>query len=141
MRSMKGNANWQTGQLTLKKASSTGPEASAWRSLNSCPSSAVRVKSGARTPSASAGMRSLLRDKKNHFILIEPRLFEHAGATQGLAGEAREGKLGQAGEGDPLQRSLAAIGDGGEVADSCTSSVRGGDHDRDVVGRLHDGVA
>src|SRR5260370_5138886 len=56
IRSKYGNANWQTGQLTLKKAATTGPRLRAPLSENLRPSGRDRAISGAGTPVSSAGI-------------------------------------------------------------------------------------
>src|SRR5271169_6073039 len=57
-RSRKGKAYWQTGQLTLKNTSTTGPLASASRSDTFPPCTVGKVKSGASTPALNAAIDS-----------------------------------------------------------------------------------
>src|SRR5579862_427846 len=54
MRSMKGSVSWQVGHVTLKNASSTGPDASApARFCLALPSSVAKSNSGACAPACS----------------------------------------------------------------------------------------
>src|SRR5687767_742417 len=50
IRSRKGKVNWQTGQVTLKKASATGPSTRRLESVASPRSRRARRNSGAREP-------------------------------------------------------------------------------------------
>jgi hypothetical protein len=81
MRSRNGNVNWQTGQLTLKNAASTGPLARASASDTFLPSIVVSEIGGAGFPGDKALMQHPPKNVRASFLKLTLSNYSRFGAS------------------------------------------------------------
>src|SRR5436190_18467571 len=98
MRSKYGNAYWQVGQETLKKARTSGPRIRASESTNGLPETVLKANSGALV----LGLSACIIPPENHCCSIKSHsydslqshqdfiLLKQIQSTQNLAGHARK---------------------------------------------------